>query len=215
MTDRLVYFCGGPWDGTVLPYGDIITSTRLRINEYVYSSNSRPLDNGDKLRVFHFNGDAHACSWRDAEIGVGMQGPTLVEQLWAEIDAGYYKLNNDNTITADQTENLKGYLRGIAFALAKFMQPHFNTADDIVRETHKRHVMATAGEPYETPGTGSRRQESPVGSGFVRTTEAPSVIKHNFTEAQIGKIKAGLQNGFSAEDLAGMYNVKPDVIRSL
>lgn len=207
-------FCGGPIDGLAFPT-EFLTSNRslwLPVAEYKWSEET-VVRNGVEANIWHWNYDHEPTA---AESWNGMEGPSLVENLWTELDASYHKFNNDNTINSEEVTRLKGYMRGIAWCLSVFMKPHFMTADSIVEECHRRYIHSLDPEStYCTPGLGVRRAEFPEGSKYSRTNIAPTVLKHNFDEETISKIKGALAAGISATDLASLYGVSADVIKGL
>ena len=123
-------------------------------------------------------------------------GPTLLQQLWAEMDRVTTRLllpevfekqvadaiEAGHMVQHDLSsrEELIARARGIAYALSLFMVPHFKSEDDIVREAAKR-VRAKYTEdnsepgtftPYETPGLGSLVYQPPPGDNKYARTES-------------------------------------------
>lgn len=207
-------FCGGPVDGLAFPTRYLTSSCSfwLPIMDYKWSEETI-VRNGVAANIWHWNYNHEPTK---AEKWNGMEGPSLVEALWTELDASYHKFNNDNTITSEEVTRLKGYMRGIAWSLCVFMKPHFMTADSIVEECHRRYLHSLDPEStYCTPGLGVRRAEFPEGSKYSKTNIAPTVLKHDLDESTIAKIKGALAAGIGVDDLARMYDVKPDIIKSL
>jgi len=90
---------------------------------------------------------------------------TLVETMWAILDNEFDKLIALNSERDGKNDDLRAFaqhrLRGMAEMTALYMSPHFRDADEIAREVVHRKQMRDAGQPYETPGIGSRRYEMP------------------------------------------------------
>lgn len=153
-------------------------------------------------------------------------GPSLLQQLWDEMDRTTEQLMNPavmvevqlpgtSEITSMSNEVAKGRARGIAHALSLFMMPHFTTEDAVVREAVKRYKMKKAGEEYETPGLGSRTYEPPPGDAKLATAPARRQPTHNLDADQIAKIKMKADGGWDTETLAMAYAVSEAVIKSI
>lgn len=218
-----IYFCGGPLDGLCHTVKQLLSFTAFKypITDYQYSNevaHNRP--HNIQAQVWHYKFSHEPSQEGFYMSDIRQTHPTLVEQLWIEVDACYKKLMNDNTMTADQTTALKGYMRGIAWTLSKFMRPYFTSANAIVGEVQKRHTMRTAGEAYETPGLGSRMTEAIPGSNSkytdVHTAPAPVNGTSKFSEEQIRKIKnARDRSGLPIEAVAQSYKITVKELQSL
>lgn len=159
-------------------------------------------------------------------------GPTLIQQMWDEVDLQYNFFQEKKKIVGQNEKDLaftKGYLRGCVKMLSIFMRPHFNTPDDIVREVHRRWDHAQRGEEYETPGLGSLRYTPPPGTKQYTTGDVPGTTKQatkksasskkrvvNLSDEQKDGIKNALAAGmFSPEDLASMFKVPVETVKAL
>lgn len=221
--DAFAYFCGGPGDGTCIEIRELTNSTPSALNfpitEYDWSEDKVESAQGWlNVRVWHWKSD-HEHTDASYKGNLGYEGPVLLEQMWAEIDALYKKFNNDNTMSAEQTHNLKGVMRGIAWCIALWMQPYFRTADEVVAEVMKRgRNYLDDDSDYQTPGLGRRRTEM-VTSKYSDTKTQPTlptpVARHNLTDAQVTSIRNAKTGGFPVSELAAMYSVKPEVIESI
>lgn len=151
---------------------------------------------------------------------------TLLEQAWEDLDEVMDVLMDGN-LDADQVQRFRGEARGMAKLLARFMSPHLRTADDIAREAKRRYDARKAGEQYETPGLGHRRQEPPPGSP-VRTAPAsvsagratgPRTKASKISTLSVEErtaIKAALNSGlFEVKQLCDIYKLTPEDVESL
>lgn len=213
---KMQAFCGGPVNGIAMPIEDAIHSYWVPLDEYKWSQETVTLADGEAW-VFHWNYDHEPFENWEAVMGAG---PSLVELMWVELDAGYKKLNE----TGSQMEpvvfgQMQGYLRGIAWCIAHFMNPLFTTADQVVRECMIRYEHFKSGEPYETKGLGSRRYETATASKYAtlnQTATQAEKPKHNLSPEQVEKIKAARASGmFSDDDICEMYKLKIETLRSL
>lgn len=150
---------------------------------------------------------------------------TLVEQLWAMMDADYATLltsnQNDPWQSTDEITSialLKGNLRGLARATAVFMTPHFNSPDEVVAEVVKRADMAIAGETYSTPGLGSRIYEPPPGDKgkyalVAQTVKADNKLIDPEVEAKV--MRAYKSGQFTLPELAEMFSLRIEEVNSV
>jgi len=142
-------------------------------------------------------------------------GPTLLQQTWDKLDFLMDELKDIDRGDYN-TDAIKGEMRGVAFVLSLFMQPHFTTVQDIAREAKKRYEMRQAGEEYESPGLGSRTYEPPPNDNKyaekpVRVTKPIEVNVSPEDKALIIGSLAALDN----ETLAIMFSVPEDYVQSL
>lgn len=219
---QIHYFCGGEADNWVFWTDELQRLDRtgwLSIVDYKWTPFIIGRDTEYPARVWQ-SLHPHTCTYDDW-IPMPPQQLSVIQQVWAEVDAAYYKFNNDNTITAEQTTQLKGYMRGLCTAIRILMNPRFVDDDAVVAEVHKRHVMRTAEQPYQTPGVGepldADRLMKPVTSAYTKTYTAPPPAppKHNLTDEQVTKIRGAREAGFPVADLAAMYKVSEGIIRAL
>lgn len=214
------YFCGGEADQWVF-WTEQLLSLRdtgwLRIQDYKWTPYIIGADSDYPARVWE-SVFPHECTKEDW-IPMPPQQLTVIQQLWAEVDAAYQKFNNDNTLSAEQTTQLKGYMRGLCKAIQVLMNPRFSTEDHVVAEVHKRHVMKQAGEPYQTPGVGEPldidRLMQPVTNRYAETKTLPvAAPKHNLPEEKVAKIKAA-RGKIPDDELCSLYGIKLAVLASL
>lgn len=209
--DHLHFFCGGKAAGLLTPgpWLGKYDSAWINITDYHWSDQYLDHD-GKRIRIWHYKGEHSHMSV------VTEQGMSCLEQVWSEVDGSYHKFNNDNTLTSIESEKLKSYMRALTFSIWCFMKVHYPTVDHIVAEVHRRYVRAQAGDAeYVSPGLGHRKDEMPPPSDYTRTRTVPVTLKHNLSENQITAIKKALTQGFTAEELAGMYGITASVISSL
>jgi hypothetical protein len=207
-------FRGGPLHDSAYTVAQLISfeGRHIPIEQYTWTQEKR---NGARVWAWKY------CQNLEEELlsmSHTQPSPTLVEQMWIEIDALYNKLNNDNVMNSDQVLQLKGHMRGLCWAIRLFMNPYFRTTDEVVREVHKRHVMREAGEAYETPGLGTRSGEPIPGShSKYATTNIKPVppSKHQLSDEQIQKIRGAREAGFPIDELSKMYKLSVGEIRSL
>lgn len=182
--------------------------------------------------------EAHSCPWTSTNPGGTKYSwsitVTLVEQLWAFLDAEYNDLvDQENPLTGDDLEFTKGLLRGLTKATLLFMTPHFKTEDEIVLEVVKRHDKRVAGERYDTPGLGSRIYEvsGDVGSKYkVRAVPTatplgpnefllnPGVEQAGITidkEKQEKIVKAWKSGQFKIDDMVEFFGLSADLINAI
>lgn len=84
-------------------------------------------------------------------------GFSTVEKLWDELDDVMAAImSSDGYNAGTQTlygDQLRGYARGLSFALSMMTHPHFRTITEIAKEAAKRHKIRTKKIPFEpTPG---------------------------------------------------------------
>lgn len=218
------YFCGGEADGWALWTVQLLSlrdTGWLMIQDYRWTPYIIGNDSEFPARVWE-SIYLHECSRKDW-IPMPPQQITVIQQLWAEVDAAYYKFNNDNTMTREQTTHLQGYMRGICTSIRHLMNPRYASDDDIVVEVHRRHIKKRAGEDYVTPGVGEPldmdRLMQPVTNGLARTRTAEPVEakapKHSLSDDVVQKIRAARANGIDDSDLCMLYGIKPSVLASL
>jgi len=141
-------------------------------------------------------------------------GPTLVQQMWDLLDARTAELMKP--VPDEEILTTRGQARGIAQCLALFMQPHFSTADDVVREAVKRYKAKQEGTDYETPGLGSRSLESPPLFIAPRRTGTATKKAANPSVSDADKASILKAKGvFPADDLAKIYKVSVEVINQI
>lgn len=160
----------------------------------------------------------HKCPYMSpAKIGL-LVSRTLLELSWDDLDEVMDVLMDGN-LDADQLQRFRGEARGMAKILARFMSPHLRTADDIAREAKKRWEARKAGEDYETPGLGHRRQEPPPGAP-VRAAPGPAQPSRtssprtkaskisSLTDQERAAIKFAAESGmFTHKQLADTYGI--------
>lgn len=133
---------------------------------------------------------------------------SLLEEIWKQLDESVtYIIENPN---GPQAEWHKAYAQGLAYTLAKFMNPHFTTPQEISREAKKRYDERKAGHYYDTPGIASKKLVLPATarsfteSAVTRATQAVRQLNEKETQ--------GIINGkgfFSAIEVARMYQTTP------
>lgn len=86
---------------------------------------------------------------------------TLIESVWQLADKEMDKLLDGN-LEGDKLQQQRGLLKGISTVLAVFGPPFYRTTNEVADELRKRRNMRLAGEPYESPGLGTRRYTLPA-----------------------------------------------------
>lgn len=155
--------------------------------------------------------EIHSCPYYVGKVKVSWvsHGPTLLQQLWDEADSKYAEFRplKAGEGHASEVAILQGQLRGLAFALSLFMQPHLTSVADVSREVAKRYQMKQAGEEYETPGLGSRIYEPPPGDHkYATRTSAPLVDISGIDEQTRSNIK-NFHKHFGTAKLADTYDL--------
>lgn len=174
-------------------------------------------------------------------------GYSTIEKLWDELDMATMAIMEGNAIQlGDQHVDgmqLRGYARGLAFALSMMCHPHFKTQNDIVREAAKRYKIRKGQIPYEPTPTyrfnplpapsspppgqraayhGATKAASPATVARTKPrgtlskaaqAAAARVDLTNVTPELRTKIMNGTMTGFSHEDLAEMFNLTVETVR--
>jgi hypothetical protein len=138
---------------------------------------------------------------------------TLLEEAWIAADRVYERVSTED-LDDKKMLLLRGELNGYCKFLAMFSKPYFGTAKEVGDEIRKRHNMRTAGEDYETPGLGSRRYELADARKGVAMPAAERATKV-LTPEEVQTIKAASAGGFSPEQIAQVYEVTLDVVKSV
>lgn len=99
----------------------------------------------------------HWCRRKDTSVNNSQ--PTLLESLWAKLDEDVRAIMAGSV----NAEYCKAHASGLSEAIALLHAPYFETKEEVSREALKRHKEREAGNDYETPGLGSRRNELPPG----------------------------------------------------
>jgi hypothetical protein len=157
----------------------------------------------------------HTCPHTGGPTRQGlMMSKTILENAWIKLDALLETILDDNLEEEDR-KALRNQCRGMAEVLAMFMSPHFTTGDEVSREAKRRYNSKKAGEPVETPGLGSLRLAPPPGTPSKYTTAAAPKPAHKLTDTEVAAIKNALAAGWDAGDLAKVYKVSEDIIKSV
>jgi hypothetical protein len=163
----------------------------------------------------------HACPHYGIEIRISWMahGPSLLSQLWSEMDELTALLLVGQT-TPEESLKAQGRARGVAFSLSLFMAPHLRTEDEVVAEAVKRYQMKQAGEPYETPGLGARIYEPPPGEN--KYSEGPSRTRGAVKPQDAWRTKLDpdvvatiKKSTFPVDMLAQVYSLTQAQIRTL
>lgn len=179
--------------------------------------------------------EAHPCPWfggGTTTISWGIMSSQFLSPLWTELDRlvdFVMDESNDSTERGKAAERA----RGLAFALATFMPPFFNTVDEISHESLVRWEKRKAGEDYETPGLGRLRFQvppaahvlTPAGlyhSEVAGTKHAPEFHpgaqtprSHGLSDAKVLEIVSAAKNGFPNRMLATVHGVPENVIADI
>jgi hypothetical protein len=208
------FFCDARHDCYAVAYGSSEESVRRQLNGHACPSPAR----------------------RDALAS----GRTIIEKGWDELDdvIDAIKANPDHPEYLGMEGDLvKGYAQGIAEMLAFLMIPYFRLAEDILKQANRRWKMRTNQLPWEpTPGINfypaidvererTRQAAPPVKRAAAKAqptkravprTEAAAPPARQFTAEEADFIRASVHgNGIPLEDLAKMYSVSVDRIRSI
>lgn len=150
---------------------------------------------------------AHSCPYPG---GTTTYGPeytmSLLSECWEHLDSVVARIIEEPN--SHDAEYNKAYANGLAYMLAKFMNPHFTTPQEISKEAAKRYKNRKAGVEYETPGIGSQRYIPPRLA--EPTKRAPLTRSTQQVRALSEKETQGILNGkdfFPAEQVAQMYSV--------
>jgi hypothetical protein len=164
----------------------------------------------------------HKCPWGSGTKVAWSVAKTLVEQMWEKLDyeidqiAGYRTSDGKMAFAIDSNYN-KARARAFCEAIALFMVPFFNNADEVGREAMRRHGARMAGETeYETKGIGHRRYESALDEKqrTVAPPKAPPAIPHGEAEAMKKSYEA-MPTVFTAEVLAQQYKRPLSAVKAL
>lgn len=131
-----------------------------------YSVTVRTIDEGYIQHAIH----KHR---KNGVIDMSLSAKSLLEALWDKIDA---EVKSIMEAAEERREYHKARASGIAEAIALMHSPYFETTEEVSREALVRYRAFSAGEQYETPGLGIRRNELPpgyrVGLHAARTRDA-------------------------------------------
>jgi hypothetical protein len=136
---------------------------------------------------------------------------TLLEEMWKELDRA---LDEYYDAPGEMKDPKQHYMRGLSYAIALFMQPHFRTTTDIAHEAVRRRTARLNGdESYQTVGLNERRLEMPPSLREITkpATPAPQPPK-TFTPQEIATIKQSAAV-MPLADIARLYGVAEAVIR--
>lgn len=131
---------------------------------------------------------------------------TLVEDMWEKADAAYTEFTELELADPVPIARLKGALRMAAEMIVIFMGPHFQTADEIVREIVKRKQMRDSGEPYETKGLGYRMYELPKDDKKQRPVQPKPVVPSKLSKDDIAMIRY-MKDNSTHKELAGLFSI--------
>lgn len=142
------------------------------------------------------------------------QGRHLLLDTWKLLDSKVDLILDDSQSAAPEKEKAKNEARGIAEVLAMFMRPFFESADDIVRESVKRHKAKVADAEHQTPGLAeklwnpnTRWDGTPFSEANIKSA-GTTKTKSKLTAENIQSIKDGISSGILTEkDCASIFKV--------
>lgn len=148
------------------------------------------------------------------------QGRALLLETWQLLDDATATILGD-PVDHERFDTAKAQARAYANVLALFMQPFFNSADEVVREAVKRHKARRANEEHVTPGLaeeiwdpmknwdGSPRVE------FSSQPAKPKSVSKLQPQQEVFIRKAVGDGTMKAEVLADMFKVDISVINEI
>lgn len=172
--------------------------------------------------------NTHKCPWGSGTKVAWSVTRTLVEQMWDKLDLELDQikghLNSEGKMQFAIDPNYHQIrARAISECIAIFMPPFFATADDVVRESVKRHEARLKGEEYETPGLGHRRYESAtVEKARIEQPVRPTGRARPATPAPPANVQRALRDShkampdvFTPEVLAQQYKLDISVVNDI
>lgn len=158
-------------------------------------------------------------------------GRSTLEKLWNEMDDVTAALINKTSYNNMDGEKLRGYAQGIAFNLTMMTQPYFKTIKEVAIEARARYQMSKGEIPFRptpsyrynpmssaTPGVVSTKpveaappKKAPVQRRSAAAKAAPPPVD----DATAAMLKVGASGGFSAADLALMYGLTTEQVKSV
>lgn len=163
-------------------------------------------------------------------------GRSTLDKAWDELDDAVLALMDKTSYNNMEGDELKGYVKGIAFMLSMMTYPYFKTIKDISREAAERYKMTKGRIPWRPtpsyhghqprpePFTANVKSVTPMTKTAPTRRKAtprvapvvPKVAASTLTPEVIAAIKgAGAIGMFKPEELADMYNTTPDEINKL
>lgn len=149
-----------------------------------------------------------------------VDGPTLVEQMWQELDSV-----TKNLMEKTGDEHSVGYAKGLAWTVSLFMTQLYPTPKDVSREAVVRYKARQAGESYQSAGLGHRRHEwkiyaeSSHAKHEASKSEKQTVPKKQngfkqLTDTETAGIKAAVEM-FTPDQLANVYKIPIEQVKQI
>lgn len=91
-------------------------------------------------------------------------GRSIIENCWKQLDQAADTLVEDR-----ENSSLRGYARGLAYAIQQLSQPHFQDSSAVLQHANRRLAARNAGEECPTPGCDGYNPIPPVLRDLRRT----------------------------------------------
>lgn len=195
-----------------------ITATRGRIGEVIIQGYTVRCGNKACWFVGHSTGEAdaqkllddHTCPTSPARNELP-SGLSTTEKLWDELDMATQAILDQQGMQMGDLRldgiQLRGYARGISFALSMMCHPHFRTATDIAREAACRYKIRKGTMPYR-PTPGYRFNPLPTPTSSPTGARAPY---HGDTKAAVATGTAARKPRGTLSKAAQAANARVDL----